>query len=78
MAYVNGSLKIDAEILGYRVYTTDCLMTIANNLAGIFGGSKIKARYIDIVRGNTAIKEPEPAEDIINRIIAKSGLEVIE
>ena len=78
MAYVSGKLAVEAEILGYRVYTTDCLMTMANNLAHSFGGKEVKARYIDIIRGNTVIKEPESAEDVINSIISKSGLEVVE
>lgn len=76
LAYARAKFAQEAEKLGYRIYVTDTLMVIANNIANIAGGNSIRARYIDLVKGNVTV-DTRTAEEIVNDVLSKTGLEVI-
>lgn len=54
----------------YRIYVTDCLKTIAENIARIGGGS-MKLRYYDIINPVRKNVTTETADEIIRRMKMK-------
>ena len=59
----------------YRIYVTDCLKTIAENVAKISGGSIMKSRYADIIQPVAKNENKKSAEEIITETARKAGSE---
>lgn len=57
MRYVVARFKEYSRDMAYRIFVSDGLVLINNNLAGFVGGQQIDTRYFDII--NNAQKEKE-------------------
>lgn len=55
----------------YRIYTTDCLKIIAENIAKIGGGSNMKSRYYDIIQPVRNDVSDKTADEIIKNMQKK-------
>lgn len=51
----------------YKIYITDALKVISDNISHIFGGNSLSRRYIDFISLQEEIPE-ESAEEIIDRM----------
>lgn len=67
-------LEKDTEDHLFNIYVSDVLQGIADNTA-IFGGVKFRNRWIDIINQNV---DTRSADEIVEDVLKKSGLEVIE
>ena len=65
--YCIARFKQKQEEKQYRVYVTDALMTIANNVANFGGGNKIMTRYIDLGKPQDTRTGNEIAVDVMTR-----------
>ena len=65
--YCISRYKHKQEEKQFRVYITDALMTIANNVANFGGGSKIVTRYIDLDKPQDTRTGNEIAVDVMKR-----------
>ena len=55
----------------FRIYVTDCMKTIAENIARIGGGGSMKSRYYDIINPVRKNVTTETADEIIKRMKMK-------
>ena len=62
-------LKTRSEEKAFRIYVTDGLKVIAENLANYYGGSVLNMRYSDVI--STEKPDDRTEEDIINNLKAK-------
>ncbi|MBR0340744.1 MAG: hypothetical protein IJH64_00565 [Oscillospiraceae bacterium] len=69
-------IKAEYKELQYRAYVTDALKIIAENTAKYAGGSTLTKRYIEIA-DDSKPKPQKTAEQIIEEVTKKAGLEVI-
>ena len=62
----------------YRIYVTDSLKIVAENVAkcAVGGGTTLNKRYIEIV-DDSKPKPQKTAEQVIDEVIKNAGLEVI-
>lgn len=65
--YCISRYKHKQEEKQYRVYITDALMTIANNIVNVAGGQKIVTRYYDLGKPQDTRTGNEIAIDVIKR-----------
>ena len=65
--YCISRYKHKQEEKQFRVYITDALMTIANNVANFGGGNKIVTRYIDLDKPQDTRTGNEIAVDVMKR-----------
>ena len=63
--------------LAYRIYVTDSLKMINDNMASYFGGTTIIERYIESIEPQMQIQVEHTAQSIVESIAKKAGLEVI-
>ena len=76
VGYVKAKLESMRHETAFMVYVCDCLRLITENTAKYAGGSYMKAHYSDMISD----KKPQPeksAEEIIDDVVKKAGLEVI-
>lgn len=59
----------------YKAYTAECLRLITLNSAKYTGGTYLTKSYLDLV--NPKEEQENDAEEIIQDVIKKAGLEVI-
>lgn len=59
----------------FRIYVTDALQAISENLAKIKGGKTLNKRYYELI--NSEKKEKMNGEEIVANVIKNAGLEVI-
>ena len=69
------SLRDKIESMIWRRYTADCLRCISKNTANASGGKFIEKQFDEILKPNFA--ERKTAEEIVDDIIRRAGLEVI-
>lgn len=63
----------------YRIYITDAMKLISENTAGLVGGKSMSKRFYEIAYNDETSKQPEKsAEEIVEEVTKKAGLEVIE
>ena len=63
--------RSEDEAYSVNVYATDALMAIAGNTAGMFGGSRMTARWQDMVEAKTDTRTPA---QIVEDVMKKAGL----
>ena len=61
--------------LAYRIYVTECLRMISENVASCGGGSYMAVKYDDVV--NQKQVDNRTGEEIAADIINRAGIEVI-
>lgn len=67
MRYVKSHIIQQVREDTYRIFVTDELYYLNNNVVNISGGSKLKMRYFDILYPQTEIEEPEKkSQEIIS------------
>ena len=65
--------------MAYRVYVTDVLRVMNENVAKIAGGSVLKMRYMDILKPQKEkYIENKSAQEIVNDIVQRSGITVVK
>ena len=65
--------------MAYRVYVTDVLRVMNENVAKIAGGSVLKMRYMDILKPQKEkYIEDKSAQEIVNDIVQRSGITVVK
>jgi len=60
----------------YRVYITDTLKCLNDNVAKVVGGSVLKARYYDLLEEGNKKEIEKTGDEIALEIIRKAGLKV--
>lgn len=70
MARLNEKARNDA----YRIYVTDALRIVAENMAKFASGNYIKARYADIIEPKK--QDNRTCEEITADIVARCGLTI--
>lgn len=65
--YCISRYKHKQEEKQYRVYITDALMVIANNVCNVAGGQQIKTRYQDLGKPQDTRTGNEIAVDVMKR-----------
>lgn len=60
----------------YRVYITDTLKCLNDNVAKVVGGSALKARYYDLLEEGNKKEIEKTGDEIALEIIRKAGLKV--
>lgn len=68
-------IQKDNEEHLYRIYVTDALQGIADNTSVVHGGYRFKNRWVDIINHNV---DARSADEIVEDVLKKSGLEVID
>lgn len=75
MAALPSLLKERSEVEVYRVYTTECLRIMTENIAKYTRGTALTAKYMDII--NPKPKDTRSGEQIAADVIKKCGLKVV-
>lgn len=71
MDYCISAFQKEQETKALKIYVTDGIMAIANNLARAYGGTQMKTRFYDLAYTKIAKEETRTAEEIIENIRAK-------
>lgn len=65
--------------MAYRVYVTDVLRVMNENIAKIAGGSVLKMRYMDILKPQKEkYIEDKSAQEIVDDIVNRAGITVVK
>ena len=65
--------------MAYRVYVTDVLRVMNENIAKIAGGSVLKMRYMDILKPQKEKHiEDKSAQEIVDDIVNRAGITVVK
>ena len=75
IGHVRSQLEASTRDSVFKVYVSDCLRIITENTAKYAGGSFMKMRYSDLIESKP--KQEKSAEEIIDDVVKKAGLEVI-
>ena len=75
MAYVSAKVRFQYEDFAYKSYLADAAMYLTENTSKLAGGTKLNRRFADIVTGNV---DNRSGEEIIEDVIKKAGLEVVD
>lgn len=62
------------EMLQFRSYIADAIMTLNNAFVRQFGGNEITTRYIDLVQPERLQENDRDADEIAADIILRAGL----
>lgn len=72
MRYVKSHYKQQVRDDTYRIFITDELYYLNNNVVNLTGGSKLNKRYIDILYPPQEVVEPErKSQEIIDNLKSK-------
>ena len=75
MRYAMARYQSQKRDLAYRIYVTDCLRIIGENIAKRCDGSYITTKFADIINPKPA--DNRTGEEIAADIIKRAGIEVI-
>lgn len=78
MMYADARISKELEHMAYQAYISDAAKVITGNTARFAGGSEMTQRYMDIVSGATVEEDKRTAVEIVEDVINRTGLVVIE
>ena len=76
MRYALARYQSHTREVAYRIYVTDCLRIMAENMAKYSGGTYLTKRYADVVKRRPS--DNRTGEEIAAEVIEKAGLVVIK
>lgn len=77
MRYVNARYNQQRRDLAYRIYVSDGLKAISENLSRVGGGSYLNARYADLIDDNKPI-DTRTGDEVAADVIKAAGLKLIK
>lgn len=78
MRYLKARWNEYVRETGYRIYITDTLQNISENMARLGGGSYVKTRWRDNAFGSFGEKEDNrPVEEQIAEFAERAGITII-
>ena len=77
MRYVTARYNQQMRDLAYRIYLTDGLKSISENLSRVGGGSYLNARFADLIDNNKPI-DKRTGDEVAADVIKAAGLKLIK
>lgn len=77
MRYVTARYNQQRRDLAYRIYLTDGLKSISENLSRVCGGSYLNARLVDLIDDNKPI-DKRTGDEVAADVIKAAGLKLIK
>ena len=77
MRYATARYKTEQREAAYRFYVSECLKIISENTAN-YGGGKFMNKSLYDVLNSHGFESAKNAEEIIDDIVKRAGIEVIE
>lgn len=77
MRYVNARYNQQRRDLAYRIYVSDGLKAISENLSRVGGGSYLIARYADLI-DDSKQKDTRTGDEVAADVIKAAGLKLIK